>query len=213
MDAYQVFICKMSKNSLEKVYEIVGINYITPAFVKVTSDRRVKVGDYIEVDNEYAYYDGEGLGQVTEYKTSDDVSVDTNYNIKYIGGYSLDGKTVFLDERFPKMLVIKGKVLDAVDTIAKHHEASEKWMIDEGYSYMYSHMVATKVERQYVTSLGFSWDDYCREVNRQLHNVSSKGLSKSPANLDLSPYLDTRDRETLREIKDSVSTELISNDY
>ena len=41
--------------------------------------------------------------------TVPDIKVSTNYDIKYTGGYSLDGKTVYLDEHFIKGIFTRYK--------------------------------------------------------------------------------------------------------
>ncbi|MGC8648313.1 MAG: hypothetical protein ACP5SJ_02330, partial [Candidatus Micrarchaeia archaeon] len=132
------------------------------------------------------------------------INIDLSHSIKYIGGYSKDGKTIYLDSRFPKSLVINGKEISTVESIAKHHELPEKWMIGEGYTYQYAHMLATKIEREYVESLGIDWELYSKEVEKNLHEVSSSKLEKSPKDLDLTPYLDSKDEETIKEIEQTM---------
>ena len=51
--------------------------------------------------------------------------------------------------------------------------------------------------------LKYTWKGYCDEVDRNLRKVYSRQLEKSPPSLDLAPYLYCRDREALKEIRDS----------
>jgi hypothetical protein len=80
--------------------------------------------------------------------------VNTGYDIKYTGGYSLDGKTIYLDEHFPKNLSVEGKNVSTIESIGLHHELPEKWLSDMGFEYPYAHEVATGIEKKYVESMG-----------------------------------------------------------
>ena len=203
MENYEVITRIDKKDGGNDKIELIAINYIEPTMVKVDANEDIKKGGILQVKGNEVYYSGKLIGQVKLAKSGKDIKVSTDYDIKYTGGYSLDGKTVYLDEHFPPVLNVAGKQIDARKTIGLHHELPEKWMADEDYEYPYAHEVATGIEKKYVESLGVTWHDYCREVDKNLRQVYRRTLEKSPPSLDLAPYLYCRDREALGEIRKS----------
>ncbi len=203
METFEVI--EHSKNSnLEKDQkEIIAIEYVKPTYIKGIVSLDVKKGDEISVEDSKIYKNGSEIGYVTMKKSSDDIVLDTTHDIKYTGGYSIDGKTIYLDEHFPKTLKVEGKNIDATATIGLHHELPEKWLSDNDFEYPYAHEVATGIEKKYVEYLGVTWKGYCDEVDKNLRKVYSQKLKESPASLDLAPYLYCRDREALKEIRES----------
>lgn len=182
---------------------VMAIDFIDPSYVKIKADSLPKVGSVISVEENNAMLDGKVIGKVAETKKAEDVRVSLKFDIKYTGGYSMDGKTIYLDEHFPTFFIVEGKNVSTVESIGLHHELPEKWMSDNGYEYPYAHEVATGIEKLYVESLGVTWKGYCEEVDRNLRKVYSRLLEKSPPSLDLAPYLYCRDREALKEIRGS----------
>ena len=184
-------------------HRITAMNFLNPTYVKISSTANVEKGEFIEVEGNTAFSNKTEIGKVEDRKDGKSISVNTAYDIKYTGGYSLDGKTVYLDEHFPPLLNVAGKTVDARESIGLHHELPEKWLSDDAYEYPYAHEIATGIEKEYVEYLGVSWKDYCNEVDRNLRKVYRNKLEKSPASLDLAPYLYCRDREALKEIRES----------
>ena len=186
-----------------KEIAIIAIDFHEPELIKFRSSKDLKKGTMVSDNGESVMLDGNEVGKILERKNSSTVVLSQKYDIKYTGGYSLDGKTIYLDEHFPPVLEVEGKKVDARISIGLHHELPEKWMSDEKYEYPYAHETATGIEKKYVESLGVTWQGYCREVDRNLRNVYRRTLEKSPPSLDLAPYLYSRDQEALNEIRKS----------
>lgn len=184
-------------------YRIIAINFLDPKYIRILATQDVEKGKEVDVEGNEVYFGREKIGKVVESRDGKTVRVSTSYDIKYTGGYSLDGKTVYLDEHFPQIMQVAGKEVDARESIGLHHELPEKWLSDDAYEYPYAHEVATGIEKKYVEHLGVTWKDYCDVVDRNLRNVYSRKLGKSPPSLDLAPYLYCRDREALKEIRES----------
>ena len=184
---------------------MVALNYKEPSYAKIESNQDVNVGMLLQVDpqSNKVFLNKQEIGFLTSLRTGKDVKIDTNHDIKYTGGYSIDGKKVYLDEHFPKTLEIDGKTVDTRESIGRRHELVEKWLVDDAYEYPYAHMIATKIERQYVESLGVSWERYCEEVDKNLRNTYKLKVERSPESLDLTPYIYSRDSEVLKEIRQS----------
>ncbi len=204
MEEYEVIEhLKSGSKAPDNNFLIVAINYKVPTYIKFESEMDFKVGDKINAENNDVFFNQKKIGQIKEIKKADDIKIDTRYDIKYTGGYSVDGKKVYLDEHFPKNIDVDGKTVDTVESIDRHHEVTEKWLIDDAYEYAYAHEIATKIEREYVESLGVNWDDYCKEVNKNLHEVYMSKAEKTPSDLDLAPYFYSKDEKALKEIRET----------
>lgn len=203
METFEVVEHVKDRKESESEFFIIAIDFKEPTYVKILAKDVINVGSLIEVEGEDVYFSGVKLGKVVERKDSKGIKVDTDFDIKYTGGYSLDGKTIYLDEHFPPALQVEGKVISTLASIGLHHELPEKWMSDNGYEYPHAHEVATGIEKKYVESLGVTWKGYCSEVDKNLRNVYRNKLQNSPPSLDLAPYLYCRDREALKEIRES----------
>ena len=203
MGSFKVVEHVKERNANGHSFNVMAIDFIEPSYVKIKADLLPKVGSVVTIEGENAIMNGEVLGKVIETKKAEDVRVSVKFDIKYTGGYSMDGKTIYLDEHFPKFFTVEGKEVSTVESIGLHHELPEKWMSDNGYEYPYAHEIATGIEKMYVESLGVTWKGYCEEVDRNLRKVYSRLLEKSPPSLDLAPYLYCRDREALKEIRES----------
>lgn len=205
MDEFEV-IERIEKAGTGETY-ILAIEFVKPTMIKFRSTVHLKKGDKLTLNDKEVFHGNDRVGEAFEKKSRDDVAMDREHDIKYTGGYSLDGKTIYLDEHFPRILKVEGKDINAEDTIGYHHELPEKWMSDEKYEYPYAHETATGIEKKYVEYLGVTWKGYCDQVDKNLRNVYSRTLGKSPSSLDLAPYLYCRDQEALKEIRNSEPEE------
>ena len=203
METFEVIEHSRNSNLRKGQEEIIAIEFVKPTYIKGIISSEIKKGDKINIEADKIYKNREEIGYVIIKKSSSDVVMDTSHDIKYTGGYSIDGKTIFLDEHFPKTLMVDGKTIDATATIGLHHELPEKWLSDNDFEYPYAHEVATGIEKKFVEYLGVTWKGYCEEVDKNLRKVYSQKLRESPESLDLAPYLYCRDREALKEIRES----------
>ncbi len=201
MDEYE--IVEHVQDKRDGGFLVAAIDFNGPKYVRILAEEEPKAYTKIRLEGDVAYYGDKKLGKVIERKDSSHVKVDSKFDIKYTGGYSLDGKTVYLDEHFPKLLKVEGKEINTEESIGLHHELPEKWMSDIGYEYPHAHEIATGIEKKYVESQGVTWKGYCSEVDKNLRLVYRDKLGKSPPSLDLAPYLYCRDREALKEIRES----------
>jgi hypothetical protein len=200
----EFIVVEQSKTPDGKAFINAAVNFVRPTYIKVNTDIQLKFDDRIQVDEEKnVIKDGQKIGALMQTKTDADIIISTEYDIKYTGGYSVDGKKIYIDRDFPKQLSIGDKTIDCLASIGLHHELVEKWLIDDTYTYPYAHKIATMVERAYVESQGVTWDEYSKEVNKNLSIVSSKKAERSPVDLDMSPYVYDRDIGVISEIRKS----------
>ncbi|MCL4411509.1 hypothetical protein M1329_01055 [Candidatus Marsarchaeota archaeon] len=181
-----------------------AMNFRVPTHAIMLVSVELKANDIVQVGEKRVYMYGKDIGEIKKLESGTGIKIDTSYSIKYTGGYSRDGSTIYIDSNFPKTIEVDGKTVDALESIGRHHELTEKWFVDSAYDYQYAHEIANRSERAYVESLGVSWDAYSREVNRHLSLVSSAKLARSPKDLDTVPYIASDDTATLKEIRDSM---------
>ncbi len=181
-----------------------AINFKEPTYIRIESEKRFTVGTIVKSDGKAVFEGTEQIGTVSEVKSGSGITISTEYDIKYTGGYSKDGSTIYVARTLPKIVEINGKQISLIESIGRHHELVEKWLIDDLYQYPYAHEVATKIERQYVESLGIAWHDYDEQVGKLLHENYERKLEKSPKDLDMSPYVASSDTEAITEIRNSA---------
>ncbi|MGC8537964.1 MAG: hypothetical protein ACP5MZ_03200 [Candidatus Micrarchaeia archaeon] len=204
MEDYTVVEHRVHKEEKEGEYIIVALNYVLPTYIKATSKQILQKGEVVQLDDDKLFYKGELMGKLLTKRLGSDIKISTDYDIKYTGGYSNDGKTIYIDRNFPKSLNVNGKEVSTLESIGRHHELTEKWLTDDAYEYPYAHEIADGVEKLYVESLGIDWKAYSDEVGKHLHDTYARKLQKSPKDLDLSPYIYSHDNKAIEEIREST---------
>lgn len=118
------------------------------------------------------------------------------YDIPYLGGYSVDGKKVYIDRHIDTNF--KGK--DIAELI-RVHECAEKALLDIfGLKYQEAHKIATQIEKEAATKMGINWMHYCDHLNPYIKMVSQEELKSIPPDLDIEPYEDSNDHKILRRL-------------
>jgi hypothetical protein len=126
---------------------------------------------------------------------------DRDHDIPYLAGYSLDGKTVYIDRHLPRSFLYKGRAIE-VDRYLLLHEEVEKTLIDRmGLHYQHAHQIATRAEEAAVRAEGVSWRAYDRFMQQFVKEMGDERLTKLPRDLDLKPYRDEHDYDLMRRMK------------
>jgi hypothetical protein len=129
---------------------------------------------------------------------------DRDHDIPYLAGYSVDGKTIYIDRHMPRSFKYKGRDVDT-DRYLVLHEEVEKTMIDQlGLHYLHAHQIALRAEQAAVRAAGIDWRAYDKFMQRYVKTVGDERLTKVPADLDLKPYRDEHDIECLQRIADAL---------
>jgi hypothetical protein len=119
--------------------------------------------------------------------------LDDSYDLPYLGGYSKDGKIIYIDRHLPEMLEYRhdGKIKEfRPRQYLIEHESWEKALIDAlGWGYDHSHAVATAAERRTVMQDGILWKPYQGAYRPYIKADEHEKLKRVPADLDLTPYL------------------------
>jgi hypothetical protein len=114
--------------------------------------------------------------------------VDQSWDIPYLGGYSEDGRTIFLDRHLPKRFRYRGREVD-LDRFLIVHEEIEKALIDElDFKYAHAHEVATRGEENAVRLAGIDVPWYRRVLRPFIKADEAERLLRVPRAMDLTPY-------------------------
>lgn len=118
--------------------------------------------------------------------------INNEYDLPYLGGYSKDGETIYIDRHLPESIMLEDdgnkKELHPYQFIADH-ERFEKAVMDVlGWSYEHAHQAATGYERRHVLEHGFFWKQYDKCLQKYIKSDEHEKLTKVPSNLDMRPY-------------------------
>ena len=137
--------------------------------------------------------------------------LDRKHDIPYLAGYSLDGKTIYIDRHMPRAFKFRGRTVET-DRFLILHEEVEKTLIDQlGLHYLHAHQIATRAEEAAVRASGIKWREYDRFMQKHVKTIGDERLSKVPRDLDLKPYRDEHDDDLLRRMLASVKAEKAPN--
>ena len=127
-------------------------------------------------------------------------TINRNYDLPYLGGYSQDGNTIYLDRHLPTQLKA-GSVDFSPDDFIPIHEHIEKAVIDGlGYKYPPAHEIATGVERRHVIAAGLNWQSYSKSLEPYIKADEVEKIERPPPDLDTTPYQGTPLLEKLKSL-------------
>jgi hypothetical protein len=130
--------------------------------------------------------------------------LDRAHDVPYLAGYSLDGKTIYIDRHMPRSFKLRGRSVET-DRFLILHEEVEKTLIDQlGLHYLHAHQIATRAEEAAVRAAGIKWRDYDRFMQKHVKTIGDERLNKVPKDLDLKPYRDEHDDDLLLRMLASV---------
>src|SRR6201993_1380921 len=130
--------------------------------------------------------------------------LDRAHDIRYLAGYSRDGKIIYIDRHMPRAMKYRGREIDT-DRFLILHEEVEKTLIDQlNLHYLHAHQIATRAEEAAVRAAGILWRDYDRFMQKHVKTIGDERLTKVPPDLDLKPYRDEHDFDLLKRMLDNI---------
>ncbi len=129
------------------------------------------------------------------------IRLDRDHDIPYLAGYSLDGRTIYIDRHLPEHFSYRGRKV-AVDRYLILHESVEKTLIDElDLHYLHAHQIATRAEEAAVRADRILWSAYDRFMQRFVKEIGDERLTDVPADLDMKPYRDEHDKDLMARME------------
>lgn len=129
------------------------------------------------------------------------VKFNTHFDIPYLAGTSIDGKTIYRDALTPSGYTSSAGAHIDTDRYFKVHERVEKAFLDQGFPYQYAHQIAEQIERAAVINDGHDYDEYDRITETWVGRVEDRPEYIVPHDLCLTPYKDCHDWKTLRKMR------------
>lgn len=129
---------------------------------------------------------------------------DRRHDIPYLAGYSVDGKTIYIDRHMPKSFTFRGRKIETDRFLILHEEVEKTLMSQLGLHYLHAHQIATRAEQAAVRAAGVQWRAYDRFMQKFVKRIGDERLTKVPKDLDLKPYRDEHDNDLLRRMLRSV---------
>ena len=127
-------------------------------------------------------------------------TIDRAHDVPYLAGYSLDGKTIYIDRHMPRSFKSNGQEIET-DRFLILHEEVEKTLIDRlGLHYLHAHQIALRAEEAAVRAARIAWRDYDRFMQKYVKRFGDERLTKVPADLDTKPYRDEHDTDLLKRM-------------
>src|SRR5215472_9773005 len=106
---------------------------------------------------------------------------DRDHDIPYLAGYSVDGKTIYIDRHMPPSFKFKGREINT-DRYLILHEEMEKTLIDQlGLHYLHAHQIALRTEQAAVRAAGVDWRAYDDFMQKYVKRIGDERLTKVPA--------------------------------
>jgi len=136
--------------------------------------------------------------------------LDRSHDVPYLAGYSMDGKTIYIDRHLPFSFKYRGRTID-VDRFLIMHEEVEKTLIDQlDLHYLHAHQIATRAEEAAVRAERISWRAYDRFMQKYVKTVGDERLKKVPKDLDLKPYRDYHDWDLMKRMEKAIGAGKLS---
>jgi hypothetical protein len=129
---------------------------------------------------------------------------DRRHDIPYLAGYSLDGKTIYIDRHMPRSFKFRGRMIETDRFLILHEEVEKALMDHVGLHYLHAHQIATRAEEAAVRAAGVEWRAYDRFMQKYVKRIGDERLTKVPKDLDLKPYRDEHDNDLLQRMLRSV---------
>jgi len=129
-----------------------------------------------------------------------DVVFNVQYDIPYLAGTSIDGKTIYRDRQTPSSYQSSSGHTVDTDKYFKVHERVEKAFLDQGFPYILAHQIAEQIERAAVINDGYDYDEYDRITETWVGKVGDRAIYNVPYDLCLIPYRDCDDWKTLNKM-------------
>ena len=126
------------------------------------------------------------------------VHVDRDHSIGYCGGYSEDGKTIYVDSEIDTKFTLGGKTVDIVKFLVVHECVEKALMELYDLDYAPAHALATAAEDAVVAACGYDVKAYGKQWDKQIAKVTArKDHPNPPDDLDPRPYEDAADHKMM----------------
>lgn len=137
------------------------------------------------------------------------LELDRSFDIPYLAGYAQnDPRKIYIHRNLVEFIETPAGEKFSVVPFLLIHEALEKALIDllalKERSYLRTHQLAQRLEKEAVEAYGIAWESYQRDFmqkNIARAAADSEKLTRVPADLDLTPYRDYEAWDLIKGMK------------
>ena len=112
------------------------------------------------------------------------VELNTDYDVPFTAGYSIDGQTIYVDRDLPETM--SGGV-EVIPFVVIHEIIESSLENEHGITYLFAHQIALRIEQACVEAAGVSWDDYNTFMMKEIPLIQSKQNPQLPPDLNMDP--------------------------
>lgn len=125
-------------------------------------------------------------------------TINTDYNVPYGAGSSLNGKTIYIDKRIPEFATIVDVKVNIWEMVAIHERAEEALEKSFDLKYHESHEMAIGAEKVALKQRypKVSWDAYNAWWQPYL-KICATSFDHLPPDLDYEPLKDSKDTKAI----------------
>jgi len=135
--------------------------------------------------------------------------LDLQHDLPYLGGYSMDGHTIYIDRHLPASILVSDRLTHIRAPIITH-ERTEKALMDAlGWGYPEAHEFATANEHFRVRTAGVSQAAYESALAEYVKAAAHERITLPPVDLDLAPYMQEHDYRLLQHLKEAISSQRV----
>ncbi len=132
-------------------------------------------------------------------------SLNRDFDIPYLAGYSKDGRIVYIDQHLPTSLRIGGRLVHIFPFLIVH-ERTEKALLDFArMRYNEAHELATLAEHKELERHGVSATLYEKALDPYIKADQHEKIQKIPADLDFRPYKDSNDAKLIMRMQEKMA--------
>jgi hypothetical protein len=135
------------------------------------------------------------------------VRLNFNFDVPYLAGYSVDGRTVYIDRHLKYRWKYKGRVIDVTDFLVVHEVVEKALMCLFRLHYQKAHHIATHVENMACKQHGVDWLPYSDYLRPQIKTADHEQIKRIPLDLDIEPYEDEHEQRILAQMQLDLNKE------
>lgn len=133
-------------------------------------------------------------------------TIDATYDNPYIAGYSKNGKIVYIDRDFPyRTFKVGTKTINALPFLLLHETVEKAILMVFKSTYQYAHAIATYAEEKAAKAAGIDIVAYEKAYAKFDKSDYNKRLLRVAPDLDLKPYVDSKDTKLLAKLRAAMA--------
>jgi hypothetical protein len=133
------------------------------------------------------------------------ITVVRRYDVPYLAGYSVDGKTIYIDKDLPTGFHYRGEHVGTDRYLVLHEAVEKSILLHFGLKYQHAHQIALRAEQAAVHADGITWTDYDAFMQECIKEAAEDRSMLLPPDLDLTPYVDEHDDEILVRMRAAMA--------